>query len=122
MTPPEQRVTLYFVLRFYITVILIGVLFLRQASGVDPQTRRSQLLPPSSKTLLPPEQVTPERLEELRAAVRRAPKSAQAHNDLGTALGDTGDLVGAAAELETAIRLKPNYAEAFYNPGMTYIK
>src|ERR1051326_1122491 len=42
------------------------------------------------------------KVDQLRAAARREPRSAQVHNELGLALGELGDLNGAAAEVETS--------------------
>ncbi|HTN95135.1 MAG TPA: tetratricopeptide repeat protein [Gallionella sp.] len=44
-------------------------------------------------------------------AIRRAPKSARAHLNLGNALLAKGDLDGALDAFKTAIKLKPDYAE-----------
>jgi tetratricopeptide (TPR) repeat protein len=65
---------------------------------------------------------TKERLPRLRAAVQRAPQSAEAHNELGLALGEAGYLNAALAELELAARLDSSYAQAPYNLGITYVK
>ena len=45
------------------------------------------------------------------------PRSALAHNNLGNALRDKGDLDGAIAEYREAIRLDPRFANAHCNLG-----
>jgi tetratricopeptide (TPR) repeat protein len=62
------------------------------------------------------------RVNELREAARRAPQSAEIHNELGLALGEAGDLAGAVAELNAATRLDGNFSQAHYNLGVTYLK
>ena len=64
----------------------------------------------------------PSRIRELLDTVRRMPQSAEAHSELGAALGEAGELTGALRELESALRLNPEYADAYYNLGTTYIK
>ncbi len=51
----------------------------------------------------------------------RQPQSAEAHADLGIALAARGDTEGALRELEQAVQLDGNSAEAFYNLGATWI-
>ncbi len=51
------------------------------------------------------------------AALRLAPRDAQAHNNLGVALAGLGDHGGAAAEFREAIRLRPEAAEPHVNLG-----
>jgi len=68
------------------------------------------------------QQTSSQNLRGLEAAVRKTPGSAEARNALGTALGERGDLAGALLHLEEAVRLQPNYSEAFYNLGLTYLK
>jgi tetratricopeptide (TPR) repeat protein len=46
------------------------------------------------------------------------PDSAEAHSALGYALGNRGDSAGAIAQLETAIRLKPDFEEAHFRLGV----
>jgi serine/threonine-protein kinase len=53
----------------------------------------------------------------LREAVRLRPDDVVARNNLGVALGASGDLPGAVAALREAIRLRPDYAEARSNLG-----
>jgi tetratricopeptide (TPR) repeat protein len=67
-------------------------------------------------------QDTKERLILLRAAVQRAPQSAEAHNELGLALGEAGDLNAAIEELALATQLDSSYSAAHYNLGVTYVK
>jgi superkiller protein 3 len=67
-------------------------------------------------------QNTEERIQQLRAAARRSPQSAEVHNELGLALGETGDLNAALAELQLATQLDGGCAQANYNLGITYVK
>jgi WD40 repeat protein/tetratricopeptide (TPR) repeat protein len=60
---------------------------------------------------------SPSDLLEHRKAIELDPKSAYAHNNLGLALRDQGDLASAVAEFRKAIDLKPDYAEAHCNLG-----
>lgn len=41
------------------------------------------------------------------------------HNNLGNALRDAGDLNGSLENLEAAVRVKPDYPEAWHNLGLT---
>src|SRR5207244_1119807 len=59
---------------------------------------------------------------ELRTAAARRPQSAEAHAELGIALGDSGNLAEAIRELEKAVELNSGYASGFYNLGATWIK
>ena len=52
-----------------------------------------------------------------RAAIRLKPDDAEAHYDLGVALGRQGRLYEAVAAFRAAIRLKPALAEAHYGLG-----
>ena len=76
----------------------------------------------SARAETPAQQNAKKRLEQLRAAVRRAPRSAEAHNELGLAFGEASDLDAAIAEFELAARLDSGFAQAPYNLGITYIK
>src|ERR1700681_4854142 len=60
--------------------------------------------------------------DQLRASVARTPQSAAAHAEFGAALGEHGDISGALHELQTAVELKADYADAYYNLGTTWIK
>jgi Flp pilus assembly protein TadD len=53
-----------------------------------------------------------------RATARDCPNNPRAHADLGKELRASGDVTGAIAEVTEAIKLKPDYAEAYYNRGV----
>ena len=53
----------------------------------------------------------------MREAIRLKPDFAQAHSNLGGALGESGDQARGIAELREAIRINPNYAPAHENLG-----
>jgi len=64
---------------------------------------------------------SPERAAELFAkAVAADPFNAAAHNNLGAALMDQGDLYGAAQQFQEAIRLLPGNPEPRVNLGLLY--
>src|SRR5262249_9271109 len=50
------------------------------------------------------------------------PAHAAAHNDLGSALGQQGDLAGAVAAFREVLRLDPGQAEVHNNLGITLLK
>lgn len=52
--------------------------------------------------------------------VRKAPKSARAHLNLGVALGDKGDVSGAIAQYEESMCLRPTSPDAYNNLGLIY--
>ncbi len=56
-------------------------------------------------------------IEQFHAALAEAPRSAQTHNNLATALLRKGDRAGAMAELETAVTLDPAFTPAWINRG-----
>ena len=58
-----------------------------------------------------------EAVSAFTAEVRIRPNSAQAHTDLGTALGIMGRRPDAIREYETALRIDPNYAQAHNKLG-----
>jgi len=72
-----------------------------------------------SLPILAQRQAPPEVQKQFSAA-RRAPSSATAHDDRGLALGRSGNLPGAIAEFEIALKFKPDYAEAAYNLGVAH--
>jgi tetratricopeptide (TPR) repeat protein len=57
-------------------------------------------------------------IRHYQEAVRLKPDYAEAHNDLGIALGTVGRLDEAVLQFGEALRLKPRYAEAHYNLGL----
>jgi tetratricopeptide (TPR) repeat protein len=59
----------------------------------------------------------PESVEWHRRAIRLAPGYAKAHADLGATLAQLGDLAGARAALDEALRLDPAYVAAMANRG-----
>jgi len=56
-------------------------------------------------------------IRSYRRAVELRPDFAEAHNSLGTALKEQGDLSEALLSYDSAIRIDPRYAEAHYNRG-----
>lgn len=54
------------------------------------------------------------------ATGKTSPSSPNTHNNLGDVYGRHGDKQGALKEFQTAILLKPNYADAFHNLANTY--
>jgi tetratricopeptide (TPR) repeat protein len=57
-------------------------------------------------------------ISEYKAAIKRDPGDATAHNKLGNVLQDIGDLRGAIDEYNEAIRLDPEYFTAYANRGL----
>ena len=51
----------------------------------------------------------------IRLAIAAAPNQSFMHHNLATVLGSAGDLEEAEKQFRTAIRLKPDYAEAYFN-------
>jgi tetratricopeptide (TPR) repeat protein len=58
---------------------------------------------------------TEEAIAAFRASLRQAPKSAQAHNNLGIALGIQGRLDDAIDHFEQALKIQPGFADAERN-------
>jgi tetratricopeptide (TPR) repeat protein len=58
---------------------------------------------------------TEEAIAAFRASLKQAPKSAQAHNNLGIALGIQGRLDDAIGHFEEALRIQPGFADAERN-------
>jgi tetratricopeptide (TPR) repeat protein len=55
-----------------------------------------------------------------KKAVRINPEDVIAHNALGNALADKGQLDEAIAEYKEAIRIDPEYADTYYYLGYTF--
>lgn len=54
-----------------------------------------------------------------RDTVAKVPDNSRAHNNLGAALGDQGQLEESLGEFEKALRISPRYGTAYYNLGKT---
>lgn len=54
------------------------------------------------------------------ATGKTSPSSPNTHNNLGDVYGRGGDLANSIKEFQTAIALKPNYADAYHNLGNAY--
>jgi len=65
----------------------------------------------------PPSADRPDGIAYLERALAIKPDYADAHYNLGVALGDAGRLPEAIAQYEEAVRLKPDYVEAHNNLG-----
>ncbi|MDE3180925.1 MAG: tetratricopeptide repeat protein [Acidobacteriota bacterium] len=72
--------------------------------------------------LSPSQQILNRKTNRLRAELRRDPQSAQLHNDLGVILGEAGNLKESIGEFETAVHLKKDYAQAYYNLAIARVK
>jgi Flp pilus assembly protein TadD len=54
--------------------------------------------------------------------VAKCPDNSRAHNYLGIALLDAGQLPAAMAQYEEALRIRPDYADAHYNLGLALVR
>ncbi|MDQ3743778.1 MAG: tetratricopeptide repeat protein, partial [Acidobacteriota bacterium] len=61
-------------------------------------------------------------VDEFTQAVRLRPEWAEAHNNLGVALGSQGRFKEAVGEHLEALRLKPGYTGALFNLAYAYRK
>ncbi len=57
-----------------------------------------------------------------RDCAQKSPEKARPHNNLGAALLRRGRLTEAAAELQTALNINPDYADARYNLGCALVR
>ncbi len=64
---------------------------------------------------------TSQSLEQLRSLVRIFPAKADAHYNLGVALGERGEAAAARAAYERATALDPEHADAHFNLGGRYL-
>jgi predicted O-linked N-acetylglucosamine transferase (SPINDLY family) len=56
-------------------------------------------------------------IDSYNQAIKIKPDYAEAYNNLGIALKDTGDFNAAIDSYKRAIKIKPDYADAYYNMG-----
>ena len=56
------------------------------------------------------------------ATGKTSPSSPNTHNNLGDVYGRNGDKQAALREFQTAINIKPNYADAYHNLANTYME
>jgi tetratricopeptide (TPR) repeat protein len=61
-------------------------------------------------------------VRHLGAALQADPKSAEAHNTLGSLFLRRGELEKARGELAEAVRLQPKFAWAHYNLGLVLLQ
>ncbi len=64
----------------------------------------------------------PESIPHFREAARLNPAYAEAHNNLGAALTNTGNRDEAIREFEAALRANPNFSDAHFNLGLALSK
>jgi len=57
-----------------------------------------------------------------RATIKTSPLSAKAHNNMGDIYSIEGSIKKAATAFKTATVLRPDYADAYFNLGLTYQK
>lgn len=96
---------------------------------VEPKTRLRwpcQLIPIALLALLAsasaPAQQSPLPLERLRQLVAENPRDARLRVDLGNALDDAGDSIGAIAQYRESILLDPRYPPAYRNLALAYMR
>jgi CHAT domain-containing protein len=75
---------------------------------------------PYARLLLSKSEKLPEALKYLRRAVARAPKSAEAHNDLGVCFIQQGKIEDAIDEFEVALKRRTDMPEALFNRALSY--
>jgi CHAT domain-containing protein/tetratricopeptide (TPR) repeat protein len=73
-----------------------------------------------ARLLLSEDRKLPDALKYLRKVLAASPESAEAHNDLGVCLIQTGKLEDAIDEFHTALKLKTDLPEALFNRGLCY--
>jgi CHAT domain-containing protein/tetratricopeptide (TPR) repeat protein len=73
-----------------------------------------------ARLLLSEDRKLPDAQKYLRKVLAASPESAEAHNDLGVCLIQTGKLEDAIDEFHTALKLKTDLPEALFNRGVCY--
>jgi CHAT domain-containing protein/lipoprotein NlpI len=73
-----------------------------------------------ARLLLSEDRKLPDAQKYLRRVLAASPESAEAHNDLGVCLIQTGKLEDAIDEFHNALELKTNLPEALFNRGLCY--
>lgn len=61
-------------------------------------------------------------IADLDSVIKLSPRMAIAHFNKGVALAQANDFTSALAAFNDAIRLKPDFGEAYYNRGYTYFR
>lgn len=76
----------------------------------------------SSQAVASSQAALQQKIARAKAELRRTPNSARAHNELGVLLGEAGNLTESIQEFAAAVRLKKDYAQAYYNLGIAWVQ